>query len=270
MNSAKYLILLSIISSSCHNYLDTSDPSVFGGRTPENPSIRQSSIGLFSQDEFYQGDWYADIEGSATLIAPTVAVGAAHTCLQFSPRYAILGPSTLLANKSWVRINRCVPHDLYRGDLGDEEGYRSQKSYDMALFFLDQPIPGSSPASITSFEGSLVDTSIVIAGFGSYENQFDLTYDEEFQEWISFRPFSLRSVSTFATEEWTSAQHFKDGPNPGKGSRQGDSGGSVYIKSGDDQSYQLLGMPLSGPACDEGIGYNLDIRYYKDWIFRQL
>ena len=69
-----------------------------------------------------------------------------------------------------------------------------------------------------------------------------------------------------------------DGPNQGHGSCQGDSGGPLYHRSLSPVSSEiddgelieqlpvLLGSVVMGPECDEGIGYNTDLRQYIDWI----
>jgi len=241
---------------------------IFGGATVSiSDPVAKSSVGFFTRTEYYGYDKYIDISGSGTMIAPNIAVGAAHTCRQFSPQYAVFGPNTKYDdNTNIVSIDRCVVHPLYGStQIDDDADYATTKSYDIALFYLNSTPSWVNIAKVAS-PGSGIPNDITIAGFGSYDGQFDMVFDEELNEWISFRPYSLRKANSFISEIWTDSWHFMDGPNPGISSCQGDSGGSIYAQTNMTDTPILLGMPLAGPGCPEGIGYDQDIRYYVDWI----
>lgn len=265
-----FLCVLLQYLSSCDSEQSFNDLDIFGGKKviSEISESKYATIGLFSRSIAYAGSQFAEIEGSATLISPKVAVGAAHTCLSFDPHYALAGPTTDLEKVEYVRISSCITHSDYQGDLGEEAGYSSLPSNDIALFYLADELVGLNPAELAPLHEISLPLAVSIVGFGSFAGQFDLNYNEELAEWESFQPFHLRRAESFISEHWSGASHFKDGPNPGIGSCQGDSGGSIYLEHG-EQAY-LLAMPVAGPACSDGVGYNVDLRAYRSWIFDRI
>ena len=266
--------------------------AIYGGARPEpeDPVVR-STVGLFSKSD-PDGE-FAYIDGSATLISPTVAVGAAHTCELFQPMFAMVGVKVPYETEmtfeeryvadplgSIALVDRCEMHPDF-----DESHDRPN---DLALFYLSHPPLGSAPAAILDPTDPL-PKYITIAGYGAHEGQFD-------RWWEDVEPFDLRRVDSFISAHYPSRGLFKDGPNQGRGSCQGDSGGPIYIRlpalkegalleeeqtdsrAGDRDEDQritqaqeaiLLGSVVMGPECDVGIGFNTEIRQYLDWIKEQ-
>jgi hypothetical protein len=245
--------------------------AIYGGQlVAEKDAIARSTIALFSE-----ADWQTDhvlVDGSATLVAPNLAVGAAHTCVKFAPAFAAFGPTLpeALPYESFGnrkkfptvrRVLRCVAHEAY-----DDDAARSDQQvkpvHDIALFFLEGTPAGFGPARVLAQDAAL-PTDVTIAGFGAYDGQFDDIYTE------GMKPYGLRAVDSFISEVYPASLQFKDGPNPGKGSCQGDSGGSVYVRRTSSQTIPVLaGIPVNGPACDLGIGIDTDVRPHVAWIER--
>ena len=274
--------------------LTESRNAIFGGYNPSDEDlVVKSTIGLFSKSD-PDGE-FAYIDGSATLISPTVALGAAHTCEMFTPTFAIVGVNVPLESDidfedqyaadplgKIALVERCEIHPDF-----DEENSRPN---DIALFYLSHPPMGSSPAAILD-PTSVLPKYVTLAGYGAHEGQFD-------RWWEGVPPFELRRVDSFISAQYPMRGLFKDGPNEGRGSCQGDSGGPIYIrlptaKSGplieeefvgmseSDQESGLLqqetlalepillGSVVMGPECNKGIGFNTDVRQYVDWIVSQ-
>lgn len=88
------------------------------------------------------GDSRATLHGpncGATLIAPDVAVTAAH-CIAGEKAFGVaIGPSALRVN-----AKTAVPHASYLGNAGGMERY----AHDVAVVFLDVPIPSVEPATV--------------------------------------------------------------------------------------------------------------------------
>ena len=242
---------------------------IYGGDVEAAGSVvARSTVALFSGADADTG--YVLVDGSATLIAPNLAVGAAHTCLKFRPRYASFGPEMPVAEPfdsfSDARrypnvrpIVRCVAHPGYDDTAAARDDYDSHPVHDIALFYLASTPAGFGSARVLAANAPLPG-AITLAGFGAHETQFD-------RWWEGMQPYALRRVDTFLSEEYRASYQFKDGPNPGKGSCQCDSGGSVYVRiTTGTTAPTLAGIPVSGPACDEGIGYNTDIRHHIAWI----
>ena len=73
--------------------LERVEQPIYGGvDLEEGDPFISSTLALFSKVDLEYG--FAQVDGSATLISPTVALGAAHTCALFHPQFASLGPYT--------------------------------------------------------------------------------------------------------------------------------------------------------------------------------
>ena len=265
----------------------TVQQAIYGGIDPvkEDPIIA-STLALFRQgDADYD---FALVDGSATLISPTVALGAAHTCEKFKPLFATIGPDLpydypvsfeeqLQQNPkgSMAQIVSCVMHPKY------EEG--AHQPHDIALFYLSHQPEGSQVASIIAPD-SILPSQVTIAGFGARSGQFDMWWEE-------IEAYRLQRVDTRISTIFEDRFLFMDGPNYGKGSCQGDSGGPIYKRiprEWNDQNQVdhedvesqarnaieplmplVIGSVVMGPACEEGIGYNTDLRHYIEWIANQ-
>ena len=247
----------------------SAEAPIYGGRVEdEGTLVARSTLALFSGADADTG--YALVDGSATLIAPNIAVGAAHTCLKFRPRFASFGPQMPVAEpygsfadaRRYPRVRpvvRCVAHPGYDDTAASREDHASRPVHDIAVFFLAGTPAGVAPVKLLAPDAEL-PREITLAGFGAYEDQFD-------RWWEGMKPYALRRVDTFVGEEYPASYQFRDGPIQGKGSCQGDSGGSVYVRiTAATPELVLAGIPVSGPACDEGIGYNTDIRDHLGWL----
>ena len=197
--------------------------------------------------------------------------GAAHTCLNFKPTFVNFGPDvpdetngSYSANVGTARypntrkMVRCVAHPAYNSQGGGEN--TQIEANDLALFFVDSMPAGFVPAKVVDPSQAVLPYFVTIAGFGAYDNQFDNI------QTTGMLPHELRKVESFITAAYPVSKQFKDGPNPGKSTCQGDSGGSVYAKTNLTDTPILLGIPVSGPECNVGIGYDTDIRYFINWI----
>lgn len=243
-----------------------SNPGIYGGEpVSASDPVNRSTVAFLSQADYATGE--ALVDGSGTVVADGVVVGAAHTCLGFAPAFAHLGanPPARLPGVSYEagpryptlrRVRRCVAHPDYRPEIGRGEDQESTPVNDIALFFVD-PLP-AEPVAV-AHPDSTVPRTVRLAGFGAFEGQFDEVMT------AGMRPYSLRTVATFVGAVFPASRQFRDGPNPGHGSCQGDSGGSVYAWVG---RLVLVGIPVSGPACSDGIGFNTDVRHFVTWIER--
>jgi hypothetical protein len=245
---------------------------IYGGVqvTAADP-VARSTVGFFSSSDYWTG--HALIDGSGTLVAPGVIVGAAHTCLKFKPAFVYFGtnPPDETFYRSYSRyvgtstypgtrrVARCVVHPEYNSSAsqGDPDVVAPN---DIALFFVDSVPSGFVPAQVVDPAQTNLPSEVTIAGFGAYDDQWDNAST------TGMLPHELRKVDSFLTQAWASSKQLMDGPNAGKGSCQGDSGGSVYARTNQSDVPVLLGIPVSGPECDKGIGYNTDVRYFVSWI----
>ncbi|MEE2645430.1 MAG: trypsin-like serine protease [Myxococcota bacterium] len=271
--------------------LERVEQPIYGGVDPEegDPFI-SSTLALFSRVDLEYG--FAEVDGSATLISPTVALGAAHTCTLFDPQFASLGLHTPREDEAsferqlrdapqgeLVRILSCVTHPDYTRD--------AHRPNDIALFYLSHTPLGARPAAIID-PSSPLPTAVTIVGYGARDGQFDAW-------WEGIEAYRLQRVDTWISATFQERGLFMDGPQLGHGSCQGDSGGPIYQRrqqvratqapeadtqadqgpgSSDEFASQggpplLLGAVVMGPECDEGIGYNSDLRQYVDWIASQ-
>jgi subtilisin-like proprotein convertase family protein len=259
--------------SSEHSAVLSEGPAgIYGGaQVTSTDPVARSTVGLFSKSDYQTG--HALIDGSGTLLAPSVIVGAAHTCLNFKPAYVYFGttPPDEDLSKSYTkyigtstypgtrRITRCVAHPNYDSSASQGDPATLAPN-DIALFFVDSVPSGFVPARVIDPAQVSVPTDVTIAGFGAYENQWDNAAT------TGMLPYQLRKVESFLTQAYAASKQLMDGPNPGKGSCQGDSGGSVYARTNQTDVPVLLGIPVSGPECDQGIGYDTDVRYFIPWI----
>ena len=280
----------------CASDLESAQPrlaekrqAIYGGELPlENDPVVGSTLALFTKSDLEED--ITLIDGSATLIAPTVALGAAHTCTLFNPQFASLGIHPPTENEQLfeeqananhhgrvVRIHHCDVHPDF------EKG--ASRPNDIALFYLSHTPHGAVIASVLDPVSPLPE-AITIAGFGAHQGQFD-------RWWEEIEPYSLKRVDSFISAEYTDRGLFKDGPNEGKGSCQGDSGGPIFVRVQSYGSFEeqtdeaheveqgdqseiginqaiLVGSVVMGPECDQGVGYNTDLRQYVSWINDQL
>lgn len=247
---------------------EQSSVMIYGG-TPVSASdrIALSTVALLSQADDLSG--LGLVDGSGTLVAPGVIVGAAHTCLNFQPRFASFGPD-IPDEEPWSpyevgaqypslrKIVRCIAHPGYDSDLARSDITDKDPVNDIAVFFVEGMPSSARTASVLSEDASL-PTAITIAGFGAHEGQFDGGPG-------TAERYGLRSVDSFIGKIFSKSFQFMDGPNPGKGSCQGDSGGSVYRAVRSGEPLVLIGIPVNGPACDAGIGIDTDVRPFLAWV----
>ncbi|MBW2529039.1 MAG: trypsin-like serine protease [Deltaproteobacteria bacterium] len=250
--------------------LESGSAHIYGGsRVEPGDAIARSTVALLTSSDYDTG--HALVDGSATLVGQDVAVGAAHTCLEFRPQYVAFGvqpPGAGFYDSYGDRerypnvraIERCLAHEEYDDAAAANDDQASHPVHDIALFFFRDTPASFDPAAVLA-PNSELPYEITIAGFGAFEDQFDDLHT------TGMKPYDLRAVDTFVSEQYAASLQFQDGPNPGRGSCQGDSGGSVYRRRGSRAERPVLvGIPVSGPACDEGIGYNTDIRGHVAWI----
>jgi hypothetical protein len=246
-------------------------PFVYGGSFVESEHpIARSTVALISEADDLTG--HALVEGSGTIIAKNVVVGAAHTCIQFSPKFVHVGVK-VPTKEPWTSfddskkypsvrvIKNCIPHPEYNAEAAHSEDQNKDPINDIALFFVESLPENAVPAFVAAPQSSS-PKEVTIAGFGAFEDQFPVDPRE------GMKTYGLRAVDTFVTQIFKNSFQFQDGPNPGKGSCQGDSGGSVYVRSLESHEYVLIGIPVNGPECNKGIGYNTDIRPFVSWIER--
>lgn len=245
---------------------------IYGGvQVTATDPVARSTVAFFSSSDYQTG--HALMDGSGTLVAPSVIVGAAHTCRKFNPAFVYFGtnPPDETFYRSYARyvgtstypgtrrVTRCVVHPDY--DSSASQGDPSTVApNDIALFFVDSVPSGFVPARVIDPAQANLPSDVTIAGFGAYDDQWDNAAV------TGMLPYELRKVDSFLTQAWAASRQLMDGPNPGKGSCQGDSGGSVYARTNQSDVPVLLGVPVSGPECDKGIGYNTDLRYFVSWI----
>ncbi len=263
----KKLILFAVFMTAVNLFAETKDnlhaeTHVFGGSLVSmNDPVAKSTVGFLSEWDDNTG--FAWIDGSATLVAPNILVGAAHTCLNFNPTYAYFGnlpPDYGVNDPKLVEIVKCIAHPNYNSDSGGADSGSLEPAYDIAVFFIKSTPAGFTPAKILSPNQDTLPELITIAGFGAYEGQMDNLMT------TGLLRYELRKVDSFITASFQDMFEFKDGPNPGKGTCQGDSGGPIYSRTNSSDTPILMGTVVRGPACEEGIGYNTDVRYFVNWI----
>ena len=175
--------------------LERVEQPIYGGvDLEEGDPFISSTLALFSKVDLEYG--FAQVDGSATLISPTVALGAAHTCALFHPQFASLGPHTPNEDEAsfesqlrdapqgeLVRILSCVTHPEYQ-----RGAYRPN---DIALFYLSHTPLGARPAAIIDPSSSL-PTAVTIVGYGARDGQFDTWWEgieayrlQRVDSWIS-------------------------------------------------------------------------------------
>lgn len=247
-----------------------SSVAIYGG-TPVSAGDRVAlaTVALLSGADDLSG--FGLVDGSGTLVAPGVVLGAAHTCLNFAPTFASFGPA-IPDEEPWSpyevgpkypslrKIVRCVAHPGYDSDLARGDAVDERPVNDIAVFFVEETPSWARPASVAAADSEL-PTKVTIAGFGAHEGQFDAGAG-------GGERYGLRAVNSFLGKSFSKSLQFMDGPNPGKGSCQGDSGGSVYRESRPGEPLVLVGIPVNGPECDAGIGINTDVRPFLGWVER--
>ena len=148
-------------------------------------------------------------------------------------------------------------HPDYDPSVTRDNAEEQRPANDIAIATIVDGAPSNFVPARVIAPMSTVTTDITIAGFGAFPD-----YDP-----LNPAPPKLRKVDTFIGTFLSQSKLIKDGPNPGKGSCVRDSGGSIYLRCNLTDTPILVGNVVSGPYdCNEGIGYNSDLRYYVPWI----
>ncbi|MGB5268705.1 MAG: trypsin-like serine protease [Polyangiales bacterium] len=253
------------------NEVDSRSDYIVNGSPTEAGELRGTVALLFAPDAAGPADLprrtlWNQFRCSAVLIAPTVAVTAAHCVTPDPPPIGAVHPADSLYVAAGVR----TLDDVWRAEVTGvrelivHEQFLEGFSTDIALLRLDSPITVLNPVRLLPDSEDLVGEVGTAQGYGLRASAEDhgLLDQQQYASFLNEANTPIEEVSEFAIVT-------SEGVN-GSGICFGDSGGPLYIQR-DNALYAagitsaFRGYTDSGPICGAGAFY-VPLVSYTDWI----
>lgn len=202
-------------------------------RTISGPDHYPATAALLKREN---GRFYCT--GSATLVAPDVALTAAH-CIESYSQYVSFGLNARDFDEAncpagnLFAVRRAIPHPGYdarpqrMSRFGDPEN-------DIGLLFLDAPVPGIAPARFDAGRELRSGNLVALAGYGPYASASTLIDDQT--------PLPQRTHGSTRIKSVHSHLFFTETSSPHALLSQSDSGGGTYHSADDNGAPVLVGV----------------------------